>query len=81
MANIGSQRIFQLQHEDQIIEGEDALNKHISRYYKNLSGPSEMSTISLDESRTKDISQVTMRRMNSYLNLLVKRKYDMWYSR
>jgi hypothetical protein len=31
-------RSFQLQHECQIIEGEDALKKHITRYYKNLFG-------------------------------------------
>jgi hypothetical protein len=34
-------RIFQLQHEGQIIEGDDALKKHITRYYKNLFRPSE----------------------------------------
>jgi hypothetical protein len=29
-------RIFQLQHEDQVIEGESALKQHITRYYKNM---------------------------------------------
>jgi hypothetical protein len=52
-------RIFQLQHEDQIIEGDDALKQHITKYYKNLFGPSEMNTFSLDESRIDDIPQVT----------------------
>jgi hypothetical protein len=27
-------RIFQLQHEDKVIEGEAALKQHITRYYK-----------------------------------------------
>jgi hypothetical protein len=52
-------RIFQLQHEGEIIEGEGTLKKHITRYYKDLFGPSEESTISLDESRTYDIAQVS----------------------
>jgi hypothetical protein len=52
-------RIFQLQHNDQIIEGEDAPKKHITKYYKNLFGPLEESTISLDDSRMDDIAQVS----------------------
>jgi hypothetical protein len=52
-------RIFQLRHEGQIIEDDDALKKHITRYYKNLFGPSDESTISLDESRTDKIPQVS----------------------
>jgi hypothetical protein len=52
-------RIFQLQHEDQVIEGEAALKQHITRYYKNLFGPSEINTFSLNESRTDDIPQVS----------------------
>jgi hypothetical protein len=31
----------------------------ITRYYKNLFRPSEVSTVSLDESRMEDIPQVT----------------------
>jgi uncharacterized protein (DUF927 family) len=52
-------RIFQLQHEDQIIEGDDGLKKHITRYYKNMFGPSDESTIFLDESRTDGIPQMS----------------------
>jgi hypothetical protein len=52
-------RIFQLQHEDQVIEGEAALKQHIIQYYKNLFGPSEINTFSLDESRADDIPQVS----------------------
>jgi hypothetical protein len=33
--------------------------KHITRYYKNLFGPLEESTISLDDSRMDDIAQVS----------------------
>jgi hypothetical protein len=52
-------RIFQLQHEDQVIEGEAALKQHITRYYKNLFGPFEINIFSLNESRTDDIPQVS----------------------
>jgi hypothetical protein len=38
-------RIFQLQHEEQIIEGEAALKQHITRYYKNLFGPYEIPSL------------------------------------
>jgi hypothetical protein len=53
-------RIFQLQHEDQVIEGESALKQHITRYYKNMFGPSEINTFSLDESRIDDIPHVSV---------------------
>jgi hypothetical protein len=40
-------RIFQLQHNDQIIEGDAALKEHITRYYKNMFRPSKMNNLSL----------------------------------
>jgi hypothetical protein len=52
-------RIFQLQHEDTVIEGDDALKKYITSYYKDLFGPSKPSSFSLDESRIDDIVQVS----------------------
>jgi hypothetical protein len=52
-------RIFQLQHEGQIIEGDAILKQHIAKYYKNLFRPSEMNNFSLDETRKDDIPQVS----------------------
>jgi hypothetical protein len=48
-------RIFQRQHEVNVIEGEAALKQHITRYYKNLFEQSEINTLSPDESRMDDI--------------------------
>jgi hypothetical protein len=53
-------RIFQLQHEDQVIEGEAVLKQHITSYYKNLFGPPESNTLSLAKSRMDDISQMSV---------------------
>jgi hypothetical protein len=50
--------IFQLQQGETIIEGDEALKHHITRYYKELFGPCENNTISLDESHQADIPQV-----------------------
>jgi nicotinamide riboside kinase len=52
-------RIFQLQHEDKIIEGDTKLKKHITTYYKELFGPPKPSSFSLEESRMDDIVQVS----------------------
>jgi hypothetical protein len=52
-------RIFQLQHEDRIIEGDQALKEYITSYYKDLFGPPKNSSFSLDESRVEDIVQVS----------------------
>jgi hypothetical protein len=51
-------RIFQLQHEDTVIEGEQALKEYITSYYKDLFRPPQSSSFSLDESRVEDIVQV-----------------------
>jgi hypothetical protein len=52
-------RIFQLQHEDRIIEGDQALKEYITSYYKNLFGPPKNSSFSLYKSRVEDIVQVS----------------------
>jgi hypothetical protein len=52
-------RIFQLQHEDRIIECDQALKEHITSYYKDLFDPPTPSSFSLDESRVDDIEQVS----------------------
>lgn len=52
-------RIFRLEQDGEVIEGDKNLKKFITRYYKNLFGASERNNFSLDESRTGDIPQVT----------------------
>jgi hypothetical protein len=51
-------RIFQLQQGDTIIEGDEALKWHITKYYKDLFGSAENSTIPLDETPKDNIPQV-----------------------
>jgi hypothetical protein len=53
-------RIFQLQHEDKIVEGDNELKNYITTYYKDLFGPTKPSSFSLDESRVDDIVQVSV---------------------
>jgi hypothetical protein len=52
-------RIFQLQHEDKVIEGDNALKEYITSYYKDLFGQSKPSSFSLDKSRVGDIVQAS----------------------
>jgi hypothetical protein len=52
-------RIFQLEDGNNIINGDAQLKEHITNYYKNLFGPSEVSQIMLDETSTEDIPQVS----------------------
>jgi hypothetical protein len=52
-------RIFQLQHDDKLIEGEQALKEYITSYYKDLFGPPKRGSFSLDESRVEDIVRVS----------------------
>ena len=51
-------RIYRLEQEEGIIEGEEKLEKYVTKYYKNLFGKSERNNISLDETRKEDIIQV-----------------------
>jgi hypothetical protein len=68
-------RIFQLQQAETIIEGDEALKQHITRYYKELFGPSENNMISLDESHLADIPQVTELKNEMLIQLLVKKRF------
>jgi hypothetical protein len=52
-------RIFQLQHEDRVIEGYQTLKEYITSYYKDLFGPPKPSSFFLDESRVDDIEQMS----------------------
>ena len=45
----GKTCIFQLEDGDRVICGDAELKKHITTYYKNLFGPSESSSVTLDE--------------------------------
>jgi hypothetical protein len=54
-------RILQLQDEDKIIEGDEALKKYITTYYKGLFGSPSENNFRLDESIKVDIAQVTER--------------------
>jgi hypothetical protein len=52
-------RIFCLEQEEEIVEGEAQLNSYITKYYKNLFGRSHVSSLSLNESLVEDIPQIT----------------------
>jgi hypothetical protein len=52
-------RIFQLEDGNNIITGDAQLKKHITRYYKNMFGPSINHNIVLDETHIGDIPQVS----------------------
>jgi hypothetical protein len=52
-------RIFQLEDGNNIISGDAQFKRHITNYYKNMFGPSENSLISLGESQSDDIPQVS----------------------
>jgi hypothetical protein len=54
-------RILQLQDEDKIIEGDEAIKKYITTYYKGLFGSPSENNFRLDESIKVDIPQVTER--------------------
>jgi hypothetical protein len=51
-------RIFRLEQEDGIVEGEEQLNSYITRYYKKLLGKSQVSNLTLNESLLEDIPQI-----------------------
>ena len=52
-------RIFQLEQDEGVIEGEENLNKFITKYYKELFGASQINVFSLDETQVVDIPQVS----------------------
>jgi hypothetical protein len=51
-------RIFQLHHDDKIIEGEKELSEYVTKYYKDLFAAPSSNSFALDESRLDDINQV-----------------------
>jgi len=57
--------IFSLDDEDWKIEGQANLKNYITRFYKDLFGPSQDNTMILDESQTVDIPQVNQAETNS----------------
>jgi hypothetical protein len=52
-------RIFQLQDGNKTIEGDIALKKYITSYYKSLFGKTRENNFQFDESLKEDIPQVT----------------------
>jgi hypothetical protein len=48
-------RIFRLEQEEGIVEGEEQLNSYITKYYKNLFRKSQVSSLTLNESLVEDI--------------------------
>jgi hypothetical protein len=52
-------KIYQLEQDEGTIVGDDNLRIYISEYYKKLFGNPEPSSVSLDEHRTADISQLS----------------------
>ena len=52
-------RIFQLDQEKGVISGDTVLKRYITKYYKNLFGPSGGTSVSMGESRRDDIPQVS----------------------
>jgi hypothetical protein len=57
-------RIFQLQHDERVIEGEEALSEYITNFYKELFAAPSGSSCTLDETRVVDINQVTVEENN-----------------
>jgi hypothetical protein len=45
--------------EKGIVEGEEQLTSYITKYYKNLFGKSQVSSLTLNESLVEDIRQIT----------------------
>jgi hypothetical protein len=52
-------RIFQMHNSDRMLYEDRELKSHITRYYKDLFGPPERSSFTLDEDLRDDIIQVT----------------------
>jgi hypothetical protein len=52
-------RIFRLEQDDEIVEGEEQLRSYITNYYKNLFGCPVGGGLSLNASSVEDIPQVT----------------------
>jgi hypothetical protein len=57
--------IFQLEDGNNIISGDAQLKRHVTKYYKDLFGPSDNSLIMLDESQIDDIAQFLIWKMST----------------
>jgi hypothetical protein len=57
-------RIFQLQHEEKIIEGENDLSEYVTNYYKDLFSAPSGNSFTLDETRLGDINQASEEKKN-----------------
>jgi hypothetical protein len=52
-------RIFRIKQEEGVVEGEERLKEFITKYYKNLFGPSHSCGLTLNESLVEDIPKIT----------------------
>jgi len=57
-------RIFQLEQEGKVIEGQENLKVFITKYYKDLFGSSQRNNFSLDESQINDIPRLMRKKTN-----------------
>jgi hypothetical protein len=64
MVNIGRKE-FSLDHEGGKIEVQANLKNYITRFYKDLFGPSQDNTMTLDEAQIVDIPQVNQAKNES----------------
>jgi hypothetical protein len=62
-------RIHSLVQEEGVIEGHEQLKSYITNYYKSLFGEPDESNLSMDESRTDDIPQVSVEQNNLLCSL------------
>jgi hypothetical protein len=65
-------RIFQLQDEDKIIEGEKELSEYMMNYYKNIFTAPLDNSFTLDEARLDGISQVSEEENNLLIQTFLK---------
>jgi hypothetical protein len=57
-------RIFSLEQENGLIEGQANLKAYITKFYKDLFGEPEVNSFTLDEFQIEDIYQVTSAKNN-----------------
>jgi hypothetical protein len=60
-------RIFRLEQEEGVVEGEEQLKKFITKFYKDLFGPSPSCGLTLNESLVEDIPQITRSEIETLL--------------
>src|SRR4051812_24610766 len=67
MAEIGKKSIHALNQDEGMIEGQEQLKAYITSYYKGLFGAPAEDILSMDETQTEDIPQVSNEE-NTFLN-------------